>query len=454
MTGYSAPRYFVGRKSITEEPKSSGNFPLLHVIDNFFVGSRHLGEREWIIAVDTAGNLQAMPGETRNDLPESLRNELAFNELSRQRPARFIEATEIHHFNLEVVEQIGGASPGWNDPIYLYGTLYRLGNNKSETKGQLTVTRGDLLDALVAGYDYFFRYTAAAQDELSSCFHLMLPADVEDEIRRGAGIVLAYPLFPAELLATGSANEIIISQIIYDLLVNLREDFKRERIAHPLVSMELPVPNRFAVIQELKSQGYKVEGDNAIKQTPSTGGLKGFLSSIYGALTADELIVPREGTVDEFIALARDTLRPLEKDSSMNRAVAVRSCIKPLPANNYTVKTNTPPAELTRKNSMKTPAAPDYRLEQYQQISKSKSSDWMNDFISAHHTKDSVSKITSASELKPPVIAKSAAESKKEKQKEWQTDFSGFAENSASKAKDENDRAQAKSSPDWLKDFE
>lgn len=442
-------RYFVGRADLQNSDEYSGESPLLHVLDSFFIGNRHLEEREWVIAVDAAGDLRALPGENRGALSESLQNELAFSEISRQRPSRFIEAIKVYLFNLQVVEQVGKASPGLNDPIYLYGTLYEIGDQSPGIKGQLTVTRGDLLAALVSGFDFAFRYneTNGAADGFSRCFNLMLPGDTEAEIKRGAGIVLAYPLFPAELLATGAANEIIISQLIYDLLDNLKEDLKREQIAHPLLSTVLPVPNRFELEQELQSKGYEIKGDTAIKKNVSAGGFKGLLASVFGALTNDELIIPREGTVEDFLLLARQTLHSLQKDFLTSRAIALRNCLKAAPPGNYI--TYAPPPPPSAKSIPQNSAPMPVRVSaQKRKISGSQPPAWMRDFISAHK---STSKITSTFKMKPPIISATKPKSKEEKQKEWLSDF---AETSGQDFKNDKKKARANDKPDWMKDFE
>lgn len=114
------------------------------------------------MVVDGLGHLRTLPCEDRGTLPAGLQSELAFHEMSGGRPTRLLEAGEVFLFNVQLLEQPPG-SPGWNDPVYLYGTLYGPppGGTDGRTagvEGQLMVTRGDLLDGLVRGAAHAFRY--------------------------------------------------------------------------------------------------------------------------------------------------------------------------------------------------------------------------------------------------------------------------------------------------------
>src|SRR5262249_54008691 len=109
-----------------------------------------------------------------------------------------------------------------------------------------------------------------------------------------AGNLQALPLdsgdlskrIQTELTLNDVSNEIVVKQLLYDILIALKEDLERERIARPLRSMTIPVPSRFLLEQELQSQGYSIwmpewmedfkEGPSrkqpadSSKQTPST----------------------------------------------------------------------------------------------------------------------------------------------------------------------------------------
>ena len=53
------PRFFVGRADAQNagHPPDVGDLSPAHIVDSFFIGSRHLDEREWIVAVDILGGL-------------------------------------------------------------------------------------------------------------------------------------------------------------------------------------------------------------------------------------------------------------------------------------------------------------------------------------------------------------------------------------------------------------
>src|SRR5262249_32282812 len=142
-------------------------------------------------------------------------------------------------------------------------------------------------------------------------FHLLLPGDREDEIRRGAGIVLAYPLLPPELTLNDVSNELVVSQLLYDILVSLKEDLEREQIVHPLRSIVLPVPSRTTLERQLISQGYEIKGGTAVKKAESGGGFQGLLATVFGQFMSDRLDLPPEGGTDDFLNLAVTTLNTL-----------------------------------------------------------------------------------------------------------------------------------------------
>lgn len=471
MHGFSFPRYFVRHAQTNAVDTDAGAMPL-HLVDAFFVGNRHLEERELFVAVDELGKLRLLSGEQRDSFSAALQTELAFHEISGNRPARLIEASEVFLFDLQLVEQTAGA-PGWNDPVYLYGTLFapplpaNSGERAAGIKGQLTVTRGDLLDGLVQSSDDAFRYGEAGGigGKLSRCFHLLLPGGTDEEIRGGAKIVLAYPLFPAELLAAtaDAANEILVSQILYDLLSALKADFERERIAHPLRSTILPVVNRSALERELEAQGYEIEGGTAFKKNDYGEGFKGFLASVFGAFRNDDLILPPEGDADDFLAVARATLRHLAAVGFPTaRNVALRNCLKTGSAKRQTKRP--PPAPLP---PVKTPSPPTptrtapvaARKTSADNSGSNEPPAWMQDFIRAHRREDGDAappKLTSTSKVPPPPLnstakSESAAQSKR-RQIEWRKDFEPPSAEEPAKSGRKNKPPPVE--PDWMKDFE
>ena len=453
MTRRQLPRYFIPRSGARGAGEAApAAAPPAHVVDSFFVGHRHLEEREWAAAVDCFGNLSALPCEDRELFSAALRNELAFHEISGDRTARLLEVTEVFLFNLQLVEQPAG-TPGWNDPVYLYGTLYGpypegAPAEAPGVEGQFTVTRGDLLDGLVAGWAHAFRHAGAggADDQVSRCFHLLLPGGAEEEIRRGEGLVLAYPLLPAELLGDDVSNEIIIRQLIYDLLGALKEDLARDEPNHPLCSLALPVPSRHVLETQLRARGYSVEGDTAVKKVDKGEGFRGLLASVFGSLMGDRLELPPEGTAEDFLALARSALQSLPGWPSA-RNLALRDRVKPAPASRgarRAAAVPTTPVIRTPRATTQPPVtdAQAGRARPPRQINQAAGQPpaWMRDFIAAHRRADAP----------PPRLTSTTA--LKQDEPDWMKDFAPAAKPQPQNTSDKKKGRVKK--PDWMEDFE
>ncbi|MGA9768060.1 MAG: hypothetical protein WBV94_03405 [Blastocatellia bacterium] len=461
MARGSLPRYFVSRAD-DQSPTAplSEELPPAHIMDSFFIGNRHLQEREWVTAIDCLGTMQALPDERWTSFPASVQSELAYHEISSKGHGRLLEVTDVFLFNLQLLEQPGGAA-GWNDPVYLYGTLYGPFPEAERPRtvgieGQLTVTRGDLLDGLVQGTDQAFRYAKPSDEsgQASRCFHLMLPGGPDEDIRRGSGIILAYPLLPIELIANDISNEFVVSQLLYDLLSAMKEDLAREHIEHPLRSMVLPVPSRFILEQQLQSEGYAIKGDRAIKKAGSGEGFQGFLASVFGALMDESLEIPAEGEVDEFLDVAKLALNALPGWPSP-RTVALRNCVRPA-SSAAARNTLSPPPVRPPQVRPPQPSAPSPPVAQPRVQARPLKQDreppaWMQDFIAAHHQPDlPPPRLTSTSGLNwqaaPPKGAKSP-----QQESEWMMDF---AQTSTARRTGDSKGSQPSVKPEWMEDFE
>jgi hypothetical protein len=463
-------------------------FPPEHIIDSFFIGDRHLAEREWRVAVDAAGNLQALPPIRldNSDLSAAIQTELAFSDMVGGR-RRLIEAAEFFLFRLELLEQPAG-TPGWNDPIYLYGTLYGPFPTAGQAvgiEGQLAITRGDLLEGLIQSAEYAFRYcrSVALKDGTEPpprCFHLSLPGDREEDLQRGLGIVLAYPLLPAELILTGVSNEIVVKQLLHDTLSALKDDLARERIAHPLCSTTLPVPSRFMLEQQLLAEGYSIKGDAAVKKTAAGEGFKGFLAGVFGSLMSERLDLPPEADVDQFLNIASKVLNTLPGWPTP-RAVALRNRVKPAPAESFRNNARRRPAQPTQIRTPQ-PGESAQRLQLRQVRQTGAPPDWMRDFIAAHQQPNAApAKLTSTFGLRPDTLrntdsSDASPQGSLSKQgpkrktdgkpasasnftpgstsgstPEWMQDF----DDPSGRARPNDSKKPAPSSkPEWLKDFE
>lgn len=443
MAYTSLPRYFVSRAYEQNSPAALPEvFPPAHAIDSFYLASPATGTRELVVAVNETGGLQALCGDNRGAFPPAVQAELAYNELAGAR-ARVIDAATLYLFELELMEQPVEA-PGINDPIYLYGTLYGPYPETGETplagiEGQLTVTRADLLEGFVQAAQHAFRY-AHTTGPVSRCFHMILPADRDEEIMRGEGIVLAYPLLPAELLLSDVANEIMVSQLLYDVVCGLKEDAEKEGVSSPLRSMALPVPNRMALENQLRAQGYEINGDSAVRQADPTKGFSGLVMAVYDAIKKDKIQLPPEGNVDEFLQIAATALSGLAgwppprtlalRQRVKPAAVANRRPVEPPPAN-----WSPPATPITQRPKLSAQAGP---------------TAWMQDFINSHHKPGTPSpRLTSNSSVKRHTDA-ATKKSSFTKQADWMDDFGV----STAKQQAKPERPAQQDEPDWMKDFE
>lgn len=446
------PRYFVTRPD-ADTITSSEEIPPAHVIDSFFTGGRHLVDREWIVTTDCLGNLRAVPDEARNAFPESLQAELAWHEVSGGNRKRLLEVTEFFLFYMQLLEQ-PTETPGLNDPVYLYGTIYGpypdAGMMRSSgIEGQLTITRADLLEGLLQGAGYAFHCAKPGGEggpELR-CFHLPLPADREEEIERGRGVVITYPLLPPELILDEASNETVVSRLLYDILTALKEDFVRENINHPLRSMMLPVPSRFMLGQQLQSNGYEIEGNQATKKTQAGSGFQGFLASVFGSLMSEVLELPPEGKVDDFLRIAAATLNNFPGWPS-RRALALRNRLKSAPPDAYrnAARRQAPPPQIKIPvSSAASPAPLQPRVQEQMIASTSEPQEWMKDFINAHQ------KPGSASPRLTSTAAMSRSSASKRREPEWMKDFS---QTGTTKPSEDPPESSPAIKEDWMKDFE
>jgi hypothetical protein len=463
------PRYFIPHATTPAEPVRPDASALVNVVDTFRLETAYLGEREWIVGLDAVGQLLAVPGSERGQLPASAQAQLAHHEVTSGRAPRHIAATELFFFSVELVEHPAEAE-GANDPVYLYGTLIGPwpGDALSRVPGQLTVSRGAVLAGLVHGASDAFVYVQDAESKTAQrSYHALLPGDRPDVMAEGKGLVLAYPAVPEEMQARNAANDRLVADILYDVLTQLQEDAREQGGPELLQQLELPVPSRLMAIADLETRGYEVNGDVAILRK-QRGGLVGKLAGLIGG---EKVKVPPEGTTPEFIELARKalavlpgwpndaerTLRPLIRAGGSGVS---RSGILPnLPARPESTPRPIPP------RPPPAPARPD---------------DWMKDFLDSHaHTQGAKGKKSKISRSRPsiPALPPKAAAPKASGSPEWLSDFGSSpgpqapappppapakaqAPAKAPTSPPRNQREKAapepdpKKKPDWMSDFE
>jgi hypothetical protein len=447
------PRYFVPHASTPAEPVRPDASALVNVVDTFRLEMAYLGEREWIVGLDAVGQLLAVPGGERGQLPASAQAQLAHHEVTSGRAPRHIAASELFFFSVELVEHPTEAE-GVNDPVYLYGTLIGPwpGDALSRVPGQLTVSRGAVLAGLAHGASDAFVYAQDAESKTAQrSYHALLPGDRAEVLSEGRGLVLAYPSVPVEMQTHNAANDRLVADILYDVLTQLQEDARESGGPELLRLMELPVPSRLMAIAELETRGYEVNGEVAILRKPR-GGLVGKLAGWIGG---EKVKVPPEGSTPEFLELARRALavlpgwpneaeralRPLIRagGSGVSRAGIVPS----LPARPASTPQPIPP------RPPPPPARPD---------------DWMKDFLDAHaHTKSTKPKISRSRPSIPALQPKSSAP-EASGPPEWLSDFAPSSGNpapapaptSAPRTRRETAAPEPdpKKKPDWMSDFE
>jgi hypothetical protein len=109
--------------------------------------------------------------------------------------------------------------------------------------GQLTVTRSDVLGGFARGGTDALHVAATPP---ARALHAMLPADREEEIERGKGVVLCYPMVPAELGSTDAGNEALVAQLLHDVLAATRRGREETRPPPPAGRDEAPCRSRAA----------------------------------------------------------------------------------------------------------------------------------------------------------------------------------------------------------------
>jgi hypothetical protein len=407
------PRYFAARPSSGSPAAASGApAPVTAVLDAFVLESDHLAPTEWVVGFDDLGRLAAQP-LTAEALPASARAQLSFHEVAGG-SRRAVRASELHLFEIQLVEQ-AAASPGFDDPVHLYGTLLGpLGVGGAAVEGQLTVTRADVLDAAIAGAKHAFRYGG---DGSARAFQLLLPADRLEELAQGRGLVLAYPVLSGDLHATVPGNEFFFNQILYDVIVGLWADVEAEAPPPRRRPQDVPVPNRALLEQRLQSEGFVIEGDRAVRKR------KGLLGSVLDALVEEGRTLPPEGQSDDYVKLAAEALAAIPGWPSP-RARALRACLGPAPGG---MAAPPPPRHILPPS----PPPPPQR--------RTGPPAWMEDFIAARARPGAP----------PPVVTRAPA---------WMSDFVAPAaappEGHAKEAAEQAEQPEAPARPAWMKDFD
>jgi hypothetical protein len=355
-----------------------------------------------IIATDANGRV--ITTTDRDALPRRAQVQLAFHDVASVGRKLELDAQELYIFDLQTIEMLPDA-PGLNDPLYVYGLMYST-RDGTPIEGQLTVTRADLLGALVDGVQHAFLYPPDAHG--TRAVHALLPGESADMIALGRGVILALPLAPTWLPECPLSNDLVAAQLLYDVLVALRRELR-------LNTHTLPVPNRATIEAELTAQGWKIEGDEAVR-AKSTG--------LLGALRGSEKKrLPRQGTLDELVSEARIVLTNLPGVPTAE-ALALRARV----GGSQRIKT---PIAAPTPVQLPPPAQPRPRVA-------ADRGDWMKDFVDAHR----------APSRPPPTVSTPARAISKDATPAWMDDFAEPATPGESRDEDEAPK------PDWSSDFE
>jgi hypothetical protein len=373
------PRYFTPRSD--SSPSRVRPATIAGLLDAFLLSGRGRTARDAAVVEDLLGGLHVIDDEVPQILPADTRATFSHHEMTNG-GLRAIDAQELWLFDLQMVEQLAD-TPGVNDPVWLYGRLYGPFPGPAEptaTDGQLTVTRADLLAGFVDGFPHATRHPQGR------CFGLALPGDTPDAIAQGHGMVLAWPLVPAELRPPDPANEAACAEILHDVLAATRLDLERAGIDHPLCRAILPVPNRADLVAELEREGWIVQGDTAIQANKVTrSGLGSLLTSVLGAPDGMSRKLPPEAGIEAFVDLARETLAAFPGWPDARHA-ALRARFRdrrPRGAVQHVLADPTPPPAPHTPRAQPTPRPPTPPPAVSPRTPPG-TPDWMGDFVNAH----------------------------------------------------------------------
>ncbi|HYF47957.1 MAG TPA: LamG domain-containing protein [Planctomycetota bacterium] len=299
------PKYFIPSsqpRSAQAESPSTPRFALDLFLSTFKVPDAAEDSEpltEWVVITDSSGHLQLVPGTRRTQLPPDVQHQINTQELLV--PKRILKLKSLWLFDIEYIDTRGNP-PGLNDPVHLHGRMFGpFPSERPDATGQLTVTRGDILDGLVRAQPFAFRYADGGASG-QQCMHLLLPGGTDTDIENGENAVLAFPMLSAALFGGHAGNHGLAAGFLYDILSQLQADFLQENIRGAFPELKLPVPNRRLHESKLRAGGYKVEGDVAYRPAKSS---RTWLGRLFQGFSREKEMLPPEGTIGDFLRLAR-----------------------------------------------------------------------------------------------------------------------------------------------------
>ncbi|MFN8607026.1 MAG: hypothetical protein U0931_05820 [Vulcanimicrobiota bacterium] len=180
----------------------------------------------------------------------------------------------------------------------LSGTLF---DDGQQGEGELVLRVSELLYALCEAVQNPFRYASGA------FYGLALPAESEEILRQGRGLILGYAVPPVELRGAGLGNEEWVKMAFFECLQTIQNDLKEIKPKAPFSLKTLPVPSRGMLIAELKQQGYEIVQDRAISNM-NRNTLTGRMLKVFGNLTGQGFQLPPEATLQDYLKMGRETL--------------------------------------------------------------------------------------------------------------------------------------------------
>lgn len=323
-----------------------------HALDLFTQGGQ-----EYLVTLCNDDELRQLPAEST--LPREVKNEVACHRVSFAQ-ARAVRADEYYFMDIRTLDTDEGEKGV--RMARMSGTLYTPDGSKGQ--GELVMRVAELLYALCQAAEKPFRYA-------NSCFYsLLLPGDPEENLRKGKGWILGYPVPPVELRNLYFSNEEWLKQAFFECLTTIQNDLKEVKPKAPFSLKTLPVPSRAMLVAELKQQGYKIVQDKAIA-TANSGSLAGRMLKIFGNLTGQGFSLPPEATVEDYLKLGRETLQAEFEPVPFRMKAFAYTPPPPTPPPSPVMTMTTSPA-IPRTSSPPPEPAP--------QLPPTPKQDWMSDF--------------------------------------------------------------------------
>lgn len=316
------PDFFEVDQSTTEQTAHAPK----NLIDAFYIRPYENGPTTFIGVVGNEdGSLQTVVNDSTLPLSGSIPEQVEAVRIAQRDIFRGITADRIAVLGINAIEQ-NIATRGFNDPVALYGDLATANPNGPEhanatRRGRMVVGRLDFLQAYRTGIDNALR-SVNPENANARIIPLLLPVGANQNNQRPE-VVLAYPIFDPMTVEYGD-NGVFTRHIVYDLLVRLQHDLVEEGVSHPLSSYELPVPNRKRLEAELAVDGYRIEGDQAVRVKAQSNapaqGLLGRLRQITQGWGAERITLPPEATDVDYVAVIDEIVPHIQ--TPHDRAIA------------------------------------------------------------------------------------------------------------------------------------